>query len=356
MTIPNLSGNNAGNRIKIIQQSELKQNQVTEYQTKSLETVATDVDSEYSIEHFKKDYESLVYSKVLPELGEYDGERRKRLYIAILSSVILCGFGLYLFFIPSKEIGLSSGSVGRLAGLCFCCTFFIWQWLKKSFENKVKKKIMPLLMKAVPGFYWQQTPPVTQADIMQSMIIPKQEICSKVFDDCFVGAYRNVPVAISECNYSYRQDKTTVTVFRGAMIKIKMNKPFNGITVIRPMSCGDFGDLKKARLEEVVLEDPEFCKEYKVFSTDQIEARYLITTTFMERFKQISLAFLSVDAYCSFVGDSVYIGAYSGSDLFALCSLVKPVTNSEQFIVLFEEFASILALVDHFKLDKKLGL
>lgn len=70
----------------------------------------------------------------------------------------------------------------------------------------------------------------------------------------------------------------------------------------------------------------------------------------------IENAFASEFAYCSFKGKSIYIAPHTGTDLFNLCSLVEPIGNGEQFETLFYEFASILELVDYFKLDKKLGL
>ena len=198
-----------------------------------------------------------------------------------------------------------------------------------------------------------------QDDIKNCMIIPFVDKASKTFDDCFVGEYRNVKIAISECEYSIKSNNSSTDILEGVVIKIDMNKNFDGITVIRPRKPGyrdKQDDLKRAKLNEVTLEDPEFDKKFIVYSTDQIEARYLITTSFMERFKAVEKAFDAKFAYCSFHGKSVYIAPHTGKDMFSLCSLVKPIYNKEQFEILFNEFASILALVDHFKLDKKLGL
>ena len=214
-------------------------------------------------------------------------------------------------------------------------------------------------MRAIPGFYWQQTPPVKEDEINECKIIGHSEKCRKKFDDCFIGDYRKVPVAITECDYEIGGGNNSTTVFQGVVIKIKMNKNFEGTTLIRAKKAynRDKKDLiKKAGLSEVKLEDSEFNKIYQVFATDQVESRYLITTAFMERVKRIQLAFNAKHISCSFHNDSVYIAPHTGKDLFSLCSLIKPVDNQEQFIVLFEEFVSILELVDHFKLDKKLGL
>ena len=96
--------------------------------------------------------------------------------------------------------------------------------------------------------------------------------------------------------------------------------------------------------------------KYAIYSTDQIEARYLITTAFIERFKNMMKCFSAKWAYCSFSNDSIIIGLHSGKDLFSIGSLVKPVTDFKQFDMLLEEFVSIIELVDLYKLDKKLGL
>ena len=76
----------------------------------------------------------------------------------------------------------------------------------------------------------------------------------------------------------------------------------------------------------------------------------------MEKFRNINMAFNTKVAFCAFYGKYVYIAPYCKNDLFSICNLLKSVTDETQFVKLFSEFTSILALVDHFKLDKKLGL
>ena len=114
--------------------------------------------------------------------------------------------------------------------------------------------------------------------------------------------------------------------------------------------------MKLADIEEVSLEDIEFNKDNIVYSTNQIEARYLITTAFIERFKTLKNVFKTQYAYCSFYNDSIYIALETYKDLFKLFKMECSLDTTEQFDLLFEEFTSILALVDHFKLDQKLGL
>ena len=353
MTIPNVNSDGSNlNKIHIKPSVSDAQKQQSSENTVHL----PEQEKEYSIKQFRQDYAKLLEEKVMPVLAEFEGERKKRLCLAVTSSVILGITAVCIFLF----VDVGARGSGDVFFACIAGIFAVWTWFKKSFERKVKRLIMPALMQAIPGFYWQETPPVTENDIKECMIIPFADKCSKVFDDCFVGEYRNVKIAISECNCRIHQSRnSSITILKGVVIKFDMNKNFDGITVIRPKNPGyrdKYDDLKRAKLSEVKLEDPEFGKKFIVYSTDQIEARYLITTSFMERFKQIQSAFYSQFAYCSFYGNFVFIAPHTGRDLFSLCSLVKPIGNKEQFEELFNQVVSILAFVDHFKLDKKLGL
>lgn len=313
----------------------------------------TAAEKEYSITQFQIDYADLVQKKVLPILKDFEGERKKRLAGAIIAATICIFLAICVFLFVDGR-----GSGDLFWGL-IAAAFGIWFWIKKSFEKKIKRLVMPTLMQAVPGFFWQETPPVTKSDIQESKILPFANKISYSFDDCFIGEYRNVKVAISETECILGSGNNKKTILEGVVIKFQMNKNFDGMTIIRPRKPGyrdKQDDLKRANMTEVKLEDPEFDKKFIVYSTDQVEARYLITTSFMERFKQIETAFSSKFAYCSFCGDSVFIAPHTGKDLFNLCSLIRPIGNTEQFTTLFNEFVSILALVDHFKLDQKLGL
>lgn len=320
----------------------------------SAQTAASQ-EKEYSIAQFRRDYSTIFHSKVLPVLGQFEGERKKRLYQAIAASAALVILGLtVLVFAWVKDVNTKN-----LQWFLICSAWIAWSSIQKPFERKIKKLIMPVLMQAFPGFFWQETPPVTDADIKRAKIFNIPDGLKATFDDCFVGTYRNVTVHISECDYTIRTNNSDETVFEGALVRIKMNKNFEGLTVIRPKKApkkDNYKDLKKIGLEEVKLEDPVFEKLYTVYSTDQIESRYLLTTAFMERMNNIQKAFNADCCFCSFYDKYMYLGLHTGCDLFALGRLTRPVDDTDEFTGLLNEFTSVLELVDHFKLDKKLGL
>lgn len=360
MTIPSIGGNNSNfniNRNIPVNPPEQVSEQLKSGSGANCDAQTSEApdlnnfEDEYSIDKFRKDYQLRLEKDVMPILEAYESERRTRFMFAIIVGIVFVIVALLIL------IFMSGRGTGDLAGLCIAIAVFAWVLIKKSFEKKLKRRIMPSLMKAFNGFYWQETPPVSHDELCRINIFPNIKNAVSEFDDCFVGQYRNVSLSLSECSYQ-TGGKNSKVIFDGAVIKLKMNKKFDGVTIIRPKGVGlsDVSDLKRLKLQLVSLEDIEFNNDYYVYSTDQIESRYLITTSFMERFKNVTLAFSSPGTFCAFCGDSVYIAPYCSEDLFNLFGLTKPVTEIAQFSVLFEEFVSILELVDHFKLDKKLGL
>jgi hypothetical protein len=114
------------------------------------------------------------------------------------------------------------------------------------------------------------------------------------------------------------------TIFKGLFIVAEFNKHFQGETVILPDTAQNtFGNLignwlqskNMSRDELIKMDDPEFEKEFVVYSTDQIEARYILSHALMSKlltFKQKSKHPL----YVSFIGSHIHMAIYYDKDLF----------------------------------------
>ena len=109
-------------------------------------------------------------------------------------------------------------------------------------------------------------------------------------------------------------------------------------------------------LNEIKLEDPEFEKRYKAYSSDEIEGRYLITPTFMERFRTLHTSFGTTKAKCSFYGTKVMFAISTRKNLFEIGDLYTPLTNPKQINTFLSEISAIYDLIDYFKLDEKTGV
>ena len=151
----------------------------------------------------------------------------------------------------------------------------------------------------------------------------------------------------------YRRSSTR---FRGVVVEFAMNKDFEGHTfILDNTKDGKAINVNKNKYSEVKLEDVEFEKDYTVWSDNQIEARYLLTTTFIERLKNLKTSYKAKYTRVSFKDNKIVIAAHTGRDMFKMANAFTK-TGKETFIELFNEIASVLEFIEQLKLNKKIGL
>ena len=109
-------------------------------------------------------------------------------------------------------------------------------------------------------------------------------------------------------------------------------------------------------LEKINLEDTDFSKKYQAYSYDQVEGRYLLTTAFIDRFLCVGKAFKNNSMRCAFVEDKIILAIPAFGDGFEISSLFVSMKNPKAVNSFFTQIASILLLVDYFKLDEKTNL
>lgn len=134
------------------------------------------------------------------------------------------------------------------------------------------------------------------------------------------------------------------TILKGIVFCADFNKHFHGVTIVRPK---DMGSALGAWISEkiplfsasssdfVKLESPEFNKKFLTYSTDQVEARYILTPAMMERLCNLddnSRYTISV----SFIGSQVFIAFPLDKDYFeppVFKSLLDPKSLNEDLEV-----------------------
>ncbi len=109
-------------------------------------------------------------------------------------------------------------------------------------------------------------------------------------------------------------------------------------------------------LTKVLIEDIEFDKKYDIYSENQIEARYMLTPTFLELFKNMYTSFGTKKVKCSFYKNNLMIAISTKKNLFEIGNLYKNLINKKQIEKFMDEFTSILAMIEYFKLYEKTNL
>ena len=106
------------------------------------------------------------------------------------------------------------------------------------------------------------------------------------------------------------------------------------------------------------MEDPVFNENFTIFSDDQIEARYLLTTGFMER-----LLIFQKDHNCtvSVLFDNsispnanVFLSLSFGKDFFEIPHGTRWIQNPAHFYNICKEIKEITQILDALKEDLKL--
>ena len=115
-----------------------------------------------------------------------------------------------------------------------------------------------------------------------------------------------------------------------------------------------FYQMKK--MQKVKLEDVGFDKRFNVYTKDQVEARYLLTPTFMERLKHLETSFGTRGIKCSFFDDCIMFAISSKKDLFELGSLYKSLKSKKSVEEFYNEIQSVQNMIDYLKLNEKTGL
>ena len=317
----------------------------------------------------REEFYAKYRNNIVPAVAGFEKERKTKLVLAISLSCGLFIAGLVFMLVnsfyasPEHNINID----GKALGILFAVAIGVYFIFKKTFEKKIKEKIMPIVCSCFEDLKWLTLKEKTNINgkiLLESHLIDKYNI--ENFDDIFEGKYHGVGYRIVESefimdyeknkpiNHDNSSTKNRRTIFKGVVVILDMNKNFTGNTVIRPNSFTHSSPAKN--LKHTTLEDVVFEKKFDVFTDDEVEARYLITTSFMERLNNMQVAFSADNISCAFYDKYLIIGLHTNKDLFSICSLFKPVDDSKQYFTMFEEIISIVNLIDHFKLNQKTGL
>lgn len=185
-------------------------------------------------------------------------------------------------------------------------------------------------------------------------------------NDYVKGSIDGVNIEFSDLHAQKREKNSKgqenwSTIFKGLFIVADFNKHFYGQTVVLPDTAQNtFGDIighwlqsnNAARDELVKMDDPESENEFVVYSTDQIEARYILSHSLMKKlllFKKKS----KEDIYISFTGTHIYMAINYQKDLFEP-SVFRSLLEYKIAMEYVQTLHLAISVVEELKLNKKL--
>jgi len=259
-------------------------------------------------------------------------------YIAV---VVILGLGFYFFFVVKKQ----------------------YKEYRIYFKQNVVKEIVRMIN---PSWQYSSEGRVTESDYDRSQLF-NTRLDSYEGDDLVKGQIEKTDFIFSELHTQYKTTKTDSdgktetewhTVFKGLFAHADFNKEIKGRTFVLPEHASKqfnkFGMSKSdgGKTELVKLENPEFEKIFKVYGTDQIESRYILTPTMMEAMVNIYKQYKR-RVYFSFIGSRVYIAMSFDKDLFEP-RIIKSGVRFEDMEQMNSQFSLIQILVREMNLNTRI--
>ncbi|MCR9130584.1 MAG: DUF3137 domain-containing protein [Alphaproteobacteria bacterium] len=181
------------------------------------------------------------------------------------------------------------------------------------------------------------------------------------FEDNFHGALHGAEFELYEAHVEERRRTKNrtyyVTVFRGALIRIRFPRTVEGVTLVtrdkgifnafEGWGKKTFGSHGK-KLDRIGLVDPTFEKQFEVYGTDQVMARYLLTPSFMERLLELETLLKGKNVRCVFdeslgeeAGQGELLIAAETGNLFEPATLFTPLTDPKRVDDLYADIKTI---------------
>ena len=336
-------------------------------------------DPEGSEKPFAPHYERFIK----PEIQAFENKRiatlktiRQRNIFSLCLIVVSVVMGI--IFLPRDAI--SPRDAFHLVFSLFVILFACWcsQPILR-YRSDVKKTIFPHIFSFFgDDFRYSPESLVGIGSLEPSGIIPTHSKAELA--DSIRGSHKNVTLDIVWAHLT-RGNGRHNTVFKGVFILLSMNKSFSGQTIVK---VENWANKPPKGLEKVSLEDPRFEADFEVYSSNQTEARYLLTPSFMDRLRGLSdlywnarwksLARLKSQTgnpnprllgllkkmgwlQASFYNQNLLLMLpILKKQSFSTGSIFQPVTFTEEIQSILEEMNLIFKIIEELKLHEKTGV
>lgn len=238
-----------------------------------------------TIEEMRAALHSFDDSGLRPVLDKLE-KRRESAFKTFLGVVFILGFVVFSLYLDQ---GLTELVKFSAIGSVMVSVFFYSRMA--VIRREAKEKLMPLLCDEI-GLDYNVAPFSSAIQPYDNLnIIPSYD--EKTLEDQISGHVEGIDFNLLEATLvnvsrDSKGRETRTTVFQGFLVEFDFHKEFNGETIITKDKTviGNFLTGWAKSGDKVKLEDPNFEREFEVHSTDQVEARYLLTPCFMERLLQ----------------------------------------------------------------------
>lgn len=324
-------------------------------------------------EEYEKGFAQIYNSKIKPLVNKFEKLRILSLSSAIgrcrISSffmvIILIAFGFYFKYCSNNFSGKDFKEYieyGLLSVIVALGSFALWvnEPIKK-YEDSIKSDIFTQAIKFFENYNYSPECDGEAEDVEKfkdSLIFPKHTRI--IIEDKITGQHQGISVEMMESCIFHQGplDEEECLAFRGVIVSFSMHKKFNAKTIIRSKNNSLLSKKVEipSELQEVNLEDVNFEKKFDVYSQDQIEARYLLTTSFMIRLYELISSFEADKFECSFYNNKLLMMITFQNNLFEPSSIFERIDFTKDVKKFLKEMWLIFGIIEELKLNQNIGL
>ncbi len=317
-----------------------------------------------------KELEQLV-AEIQPTLEKIEidrldyHKRKQRWMLAVALPVVVVAGLIGLFLFP---IGLIAVGVGLLAVIISYCLMV--SSYGKAYISTYKSTVIERLVNFYDdSLHFDQYRGIDRASFENTELFTTRIDRYKT-EDLISGSYGGTKLALAEVHAEKEETDTDsdghtttrhVDIFKGLLLIADFHKHFHGRTFVFPdvaeRTFGKFGrSLQKLGGRHgtslIQMEDVEFEQAFAVHSTDQIEARYILSPAMMRRLLDMKNRFGS-DVRVSFKESSVCIAVPHKSSYLEPCTST-PANNASQVKDMAKEISIFLTIVEELDLNTRI--
>jgi hypothetical protein len=292
-------------------------------------------------------FDAIWENQIRPELAGLESDRRQ----AVMAFVLALLAGALLVFIEIALIPglLKSRGGSQLPIFTLIAAAALGFWPIRKVAHTAKADVVTALCQPMSVVYQPACPQAPSFDEFLSLaLLPRPS--GKTFQDFFSGRRGAVDFSLCQAVLTQGSGRSRTTVFRGQLFRLTRPKAFLGTTVVLRNTGFTRVFSKPAGLADVGLEDPEFRKVFQAYGSDQVEAREILTPTFMQELMDLEVQYGGEKLRCAFVGPDLLV-ALEGGDRFEIGGMFTSLVDRARVEKIARDLEQVFKLIDAFQLS-----
>lgn len=282
----------------------------------------------------------------------------KQMTLSVLLLISIIAGSVFLLPVANYLVGIGVLLIG-----CYLIRRN-YKTFKAKFASDFKQEVITKLIRGVDKtLEYAPAAGIEKEVFVKSGLFPGT-IATYVSEDRVEGKIGDTALCFSEIHARTKtkdtgnHSETYQDLFKGLFFVATFNKAVSSRLFIYPDYFGGRlsniqesllkGMHRNDQLETIRLEDPEFEKQFSVFGTDQVDARYILSPSLMARLLELSKKYRYFAV--SFADNQIYVVFHLSKNLFEP-RILRSVSNQKQLEEYVTYIVLMVGIIDDLKLD-----